>query len=96
MSHDTSRPSSRFSSNHQPGKTKQETAVCDRLISELRRCEMQLQTWINSSEHNARQFRVDPVNAMRAAGLPLEREVLQELELTLAALARRLSAADAS
>jgi hypothetical protein len=96
MPRDTRRHSSHLSSSHQPANTKPQPAACDRLVSELRRCEMQLQTWIDSSEHNARQFRVDPVNAMRAAGLPLEREVLKELEMTLAAVARRLSAAEAS
>ncbi|HSM88271.1 MAG TPA: hypothetical protein VLT16_19095 [Candidatus Limnocylindrales bacterium] len=62
----------------------------DRLISELGRVEKKLQAWIESSRSNAELFRRDPLGAMRAAGLMMEDDIMLELEMVLASIARKL------
>lgn len=62
----------------------------DRLISELGRVEKKLQAWIESSQSNAELFRRDPLGAMRAAGLMMEDDIMLELEMVLASIARKL------
>jgi hypothetical protein len=63
----------------------------DQLIQELRQCEPQLQSWLQSSAVNALWFLVDPVDALRSAKLGLSEESLLELERTLNGLESKLS-----
>jgi hypothetical protein len=62
----------------------------DRLIEELRQCEPQLQSWLQSSAVNALWFLVDPVDALRSAKLGLSEESLLELQRTLDSLESKL------
>lgn len=63
----------------------------DRLIQELRRCEVQLQDWLAGSAVNALWFLVDPVDALRAANLGLTEESLLELQKAIDSLETKLS-----
>jgi len=65
----------------------------DTLIRELRKHEVQLQTWLQSSAVNALWFLVDPVDALRAANLGLPEELLLELEQTIKSLEKKLGPA---
>ncbi|HET7873499.1 MAG TPA: hypothetical protein VFL42_13355 [Terriglobales bacterium] len=62
----------------------------DRLIQELRQCEPQLQSWLQSSAVNALWFLVDPVDALRSAKIGVSEESLLELQETLNSLAAKL------
>lgn len=62
----------------------------DRLIQELKKCEPQLQTWLEASAVNALWFLVDPVDALRAANLGLPEDLLAELETTIKTLEEKL------
>jgi len=62
----------------------------DRLLDQLDKVERQLQQWIASSRKNAEWFRRDPLEAMRAAGLDLEDDIMLELELITRAIAKKL------
>lgn len=62
----------------------------DRLLNELDRCERQLKQWIKSSSRNAQYYRRDPLGAMHAAGLDIDDDLMMELELIAAAIARKL------
>lgn len=63
----------------------------DRLIEELKGCEVQLQAWLESSSVNALWFLVDPIGALRTANLGLKEETLLELEATIKSLAEKLA-----
>jgi hypothetical protein len=63
----------------------------DRLIQELRQCEPQLQSWLQSSAVNALWFLVDPVDALRTANVGMSEESLLELQQTLISLEGKLS-----
>lgn len=52
---------------------------------------MQLQQWITSSEKNALWFRRDPLNAMQAAGLGIDDELMCELEFIMSGIARKVN-----
>ena len=62
----------------------------DRLLDQLDQVERQLQQWIASSRKNAEWFRRDPLEAMRAAGLNIEDDIMLELELITRAIAKKL------
>ncbi len=65
----------------------------DALIRELRKHEVQLQAWLQSSAVNALWFLVDPVDALRAANLGLPEDLLLELEQTIKSLENKLGSA---
>ncbi len=70
------------------------TPLCpqsDRLIRELRQCEVQLQAWLERSAVNALWFLVDPVDALRAANVGLPEESLLELQRTMDSLESKLA-----
>jgi hypothetical protein len=62
----------------------------DRLMEQLDKVERQLQQWIASSKENAEWFRRDPLEAMRAAGLDVEDDIMLELEMITRQIARKL------
>ena len=62
----------------------------DRLLEQLHKAERDLKKWISSSAKNAEWFRRDPLDAMRAAGLNLEDDIILELELITQSIARKL------
>jgi len=62
----------------------------DRLLDELDKVEDKLQQWIAKSKKNAEWFRRDPLEAMRAAGLNMEDEIMLELEMITRAIAKKL------
>ena len=62
----------------------------DRLLEKLDKVERQLQQWIGGSEKNAEWFRRDPLEAMHAAGLNMDDEIMLELELITKAIAKKL------
>jgi hypothetical protein len=62
----------------------------DRLLGRLNEVEKQLQEWTNRSAKNARWFRLDPLSAMRAAGLDIEDDIMLELELITKHIAKKL------
>ncbi|MBZ5504530.1 MAG: hypothetical protein LAO78_03485 [Acidobacteriia bacterium] len=62
----------------------------DPLLDQLGKVENQLQEWIAKSPKNAAQFRRDPLNAMRAAGLNIEDDIMLELELITKMIAKKL------
>ena len=62
----------------------------DRLLEQLDRVERQLQQWIASSKKNAAWFRRDPLEAMRAAGLDVEDDIMLELVMITRAIAKKL------
>jgi hypothetical protein len=62
----------------------------DRLLDELDKVERQLQQWIGQSKKNAEWFRRDPLDAMRAAGLNMEDDIMLELEMITRAIAKKL------
>ncbi len=56
-------------------------------MHELGRFETRLQQWIAGSGKNARWFRRDPLDAMRAAGRGIDEEIMCELELIMSGIA---------
>jgi hypothetical protein len=64
----------------------------DRLVQELQRCETDLQKWLQQSTVNSLWFAVDPVDAMRAAGLGIPEELLAEMAQTLISVRDKLHA----
>ncbi len=62
----------------------------DRLLDQLGKVENQLQQWISRSEENAERFRRNPLEAMRAAGLDVEDDIMLELELIMKAIVKKL------
>lgn len=56
----------------------------------MERVEAQLQNWLQSSPENARLFRIDPLAAMRAAGLDIDDEIMLELKRIMSSIARKL------
>jgi hypothetical protein len=62
----------------------------DRLVAALGRHERRLQAWIAASEQNGRLFRLDPVAAMRVAGLEIEDDLICELEQLMGGIAAKL------
>jgi hypothetical protein len=62
----------------------------DPLLQQLDKVERQLQQWIASSKKNADWFRRDPLEAMRAAGLNVEDDIMLELEMIAQQIARKL------
>lgn len=64
----------------------------DRLVQELQRCETDLQKWLQQSTVNSLWFAVDPVDAMRAAGLGIPEELLAEMAQTLMSVRDKLNA----
>jgi hypothetical protein len=62
----------------------------DRLLDQLDKVERQLQQWIAGSQKNAEWFRRDPLEAMRAAGLDMEDDIMLELELITKTIAKKL------
>ena len=62
----------------------------DRLLEELNRHEQQLNEWLDSAPANGILFLEDPIAALRAANLGIPEEMLQELQHTMAIIARKL------
>jgi hypothetical protein len=62
----------------------------DRLLEELNRHEQQLNIWLDSAPANAILFLEDPVAALRAANLGISENMLEELQQTMEAIARKL------
>ncbi len=62
----------------------------DPLLEKLDEVERQLEQWIGGSEQNAEWFRRDPLEAMRAAGLNMDDEIMLELEIITKAIAKKL------
>jgi hypothetical protein len=60
------------------------------MMEQLDRIERQLQLWIASSKKNAAWFRRDPLEAMRAAGLNMEDDIMIELEMITRQIAQKL------
>lgn len=71
-------------------RRKASSAPPDRLLDQLDKVERQLQRWISKSKENAEWFRRDPLEAMRAAGLNMEDDIMLELEMITRAIARKL------
>ncbi|HZD92762.1 MAG TPA: hypothetical protein VE133_00825 [Candidatus Sulfotelmatobacter sp.] len=61
----------------------------DRLLQQLDKVERQLKQWIASSKKNAEWFRRDPLEAMRAAGLDIEDDIMLELEMITKKIAKK-------
>ncbi len=73
-----------------PKSKKKKSKRSDRLISELERSEEQLQHWLDLSPENLLLLRVDPMSALRKAGLHMEDDILLELEIIMAGIAHKL------
>jgi len=71
-------------------RRKTPSAGNDRLLEQLDKVERQLQQWIASSKKNAAWFRRDPLEAMRAAGLDVEDDIMLELEMITRTIAKKL------
>jgi len=62
----------------------------DRLLDQLDKVEDKLQKWIAESAENAEWFRRDPLEAMHAAGLDMDDDIMLELQMITKAIARKL------
>lgn len=62
----------------------------DRLVAELGKVEVRLQSWIGASDKNAKLFRRDPIAALREAGLQIDDELMCELERLMGGIANKL------
>jgi hypothetical protein len=71
-------------------RRKTPSAGNNRLLEQLDKVERQLQQWIASSKKNAAWFRRDPLEAMRAAGLDVEDDIMLELEMITRTIAKKL------
>lgn len=65
----------------------------DRLLRELSSKEHLLIEWITTSERNSRWFAADPVSAIRAANLGIDDQILVQLEMITASIAKKLRSA---
>ena len=65
----------------------------DPLLTALHDCEDRLNAWIQGSPMNASLFQENPAEALRAANLDLEEDVLCELEALLTGIAQKINAA---
>ena len=73
-----------------PRRKPSSSGPSDRLLDELDKVERQLQRWIDQSKKNAEWFRRDPLEAMRAAGLNMEDDIMLELEMITRQIAKKL------
>jgi hypothetical protein len=73
-----------------PRRKPSSSGSSDRLLDELDKVERQLQRWIDQSKKNAEWFRRDPLEAMRAAGLNMEDDIMLELEMITRQIAKKL------
>jgi hypothetical protein len=71
-------------------RRKPHAAEPDRLLDHLNKVEQDLKKWIGDSKKNADLFRLDPLGAMRAAGLNLEDDIMLELEMITKSIAKKL------
>ena len=65
----------------------------DPLLCALHDCEARLHTWLQGSPKNASLFEQNPAEALRAADLNLDEDLLCELQTLLSGIARKLNAA---
>lgn len=65
----------------------------DPLLRALHDCETRLHTWLQGSPKNASLFEQNPAEALRAAELNLDEDLLCELQTLLSGIARKLNAA---
>ena len=65
----------------------------DPLLRALHECEARLHTWIQGSPKNASLFQQNPAEALRAANLNLDEDLLCELQTMLSGIARKINAA---
>jgi hypothetical protein len=65
----------------------------DPLLRALHDCEARLNAWIQGSPQNAYLFQQNPAEAMRAARLNLDEDLLSELQTLITGIARKINAA---
>jgi hypothetical protein len=65
----------------------------DPLLRALQDCEARLHNWIHGSPKNASLFQQNPAEALRAADLKLDEDLLCELETLMSGIAKKLNAA---
>jgi hypothetical protein len=66
-------------------------SYADPLLKALNQCESRLHAWIQGSPTNASLFQQNPVQAMRAAGLDLDENLLCELQMLISGIARKIN-----
>jgi len=65
----------------------------DPILRALQDCEARLHHWIQGSPKNASLFQQNPAQALRAAGLNLDEDLLCELETLISGIAKKIEAA---
>jgi hypothetical protein len=65
----------------------------DPLLSALKECEARLLNWIQGSPKNASLFQQNPAEALRAADLKLDEDLLCEFEKLISGIAKKINAA---
>jgi hypothetical protein len=65
----------------------------DPLLRALQDCEARLHSWIQGSPQNAFLFQQNPAEALRAAELNLDEDLLCELQMLITGIARKINAA---
>ena len=65
----------------------------DPLLRALHKCEDRLNAWLQGSPRNAFLFQQNPAQALRAANLDLDENLLCELEVLLTGIAQKINAA---
>jgi len=65
----------------------------DPLLRALQDCEARLHAWIQGSPQNASLFQQNPAEALRAAELNLDEDLLRELQTLISGIAQKINAA---
>jgi hypothetical protein len=65
----------------------------DPLLRALHKCEDRLNAWLQGSPRNVFLFQQNPAQALRAANLDLDENLLCELEVLLTGIAQKINAA---
>ena len=68
-------------------------SYADPLLKALHECESRLHAWIQGSPSNASLFQQNPAEALRAADLKLDEDLLCELETLISGIAKKINAA---
>ena len=68
-------------------------SYADPLLKALHECESRLHAWIQGSPKNASLFQQNPAEALRAADLKLDEDLLCEFEKLISGIAKKINAA---